>query len=152
MLVFTLIEYLTHRYVYHLEPHSHAREEFGYKIHGIHHEYPKDKKRLAMPPIIALLLAVFFFVLYSALMGEFVFGFLPGFSMGYTSYLCIHYCVHTFKVPHNFFKILWHHHAIPHYRQPDRAFGVSSPLWDHVFRTMPRLRSEQAPPGEYIDA
>ncbi len=149
---YTLVEYLMHRYLYHIEPYTKALENFSYKVHGVHHEYPKDKKRLAMPPILALVLVAFFFLLFGILMGNNVFGFLPGFLMGYTLYLGIHYSVHAFKVPDNFLRILWHHHAIHHYRQPDRAFGISSPLWDHIFGTMPKLRKDNAGKGEYIDA
>lgn len=135
---FTLIEYLMHRYLYHLPVTNPKREKFVYTMHGVHHDYPKDKDRLAMPPILSLVLATVFFVIYRSLMGDYSFGFLAGFLMGYTAYLGAHFSVHAFKVPNNFLKVLWHHHAIHHYREPDRAFGVSSPLWDYVFGTMPR--------------
>jgi hypothetical protein len=104
--------------------------------HGVHHDYPKDKSRLAMPPILSLILATLFFLIFRSLMGDYVFGFLAGFLMGYTVYLAIHYSIHAFQVPGNFLKTLWHHHSIHHYREPDRAFGVSSPFWDMVFGTM----------------
>ncbi|GAA3584304.1 sterol desaturase family protein [Snuella lapsa] len=149
--VFTLIEYLFHRYIYHIKPHTHTLESMSYKMHGIHHDYPKDKQRLAMPPVLALIVATFFFILYRAIMGDYVFGFLAGFLMGYTLYLTVHYSVHIFKVPNNFLKTLWYHHAIHHYRQPNKAFGVSSPFWDHVFGTMPELRKPDTKTGEYID-
>ncbi len=135
---FTLVEYLMHRYLYHLPVTSPKREKFVYTMHGVHHDYPKDKSRLAMPPVLSLILATIFFVIYRGIMGDYAFGFLAGFLMGYTFYLGVHYSVHAFRVPTNFLKTLWHHHSIHHYREPDRAFGVSSPLWDYVFGTMPR--------------
>ncbi len=135
---FTLVEYLMHRYLYHLPVTSPGREKFVYTMHGVHHDYPKDKSRLAMPPVLSLILATVFFVIYRGIMGDYAFGFLAGFLMGYTLYLSVHYSVHAFRVPKNFLKVLWHHHSIHHYREPDRAFGVSSPFWDYVFRTMPR--------------
>lgn len=135
---FTFIEYLMHRYLYHLPATSPKKEKFVYTMHGVHHDYPKDKSRLAMPPMISLILATIFFIIYRSLMGDYVFGFLAGFLMGYTAYLSIHYSIHAFNVPKNFLKVLWHHHSIHHYRESDRAFGVSSPLWDVVFGTMPR--------------
>ena len=138
MFFFTLAEYLMHRYLYHLPATTPKREKIAYTMHGVHHDYPKDKSRLAMPPILSLLIATIFFVIYRGLMGDYAFGFLAGFLMGYTAYLAIHYSIHAFKVPGNFLKTLWHHHSIHHYREPDRAFGVSSPLWDVIFRTMPR--------------
>lgn len=135
---FTFVEYLMHRYLYHLPATSERNKKISYTIHGVHHDYPKDKSRLAMPPVLSLLIAAVLFILYRAVLGDLVFGFLSGFLVGYAAYLAIHYSVHIFKVPGNFLKILWYHHSIHHYREPDRAFGVSSPLWDVIFRTMPR--------------
>lgn len=137
-LVFTLVEYLMHRYLYHIEPTSERRKKMAYTMHGVHHDYPKDKKRLAMPPILSLIISTFFFILYRAVMGNYVFGFLSGFLMGYTAYLTIHYAIHVFKMPKNFLKIIWEHHLTHHYRESNRAFGVSSPLWDYIFGTMPK--------------
>jgi len=134
---FTLVEYLMHRFLFHLPVTSQKREKFVYTIHGVHHDYPKDKSRLAMPPLLSLILATIFFIIFQSLMGNYSFGFLAGFLMGYNVYLSIHYSIHAFKVPGNFLKILWHHHSIHHYREPNRAFGVSSPFWDLVFGTMP---------------
>ena len=135
---FTLVEYLMHRYLYHLPPTSKSNKKISYTMHGVHHDYPKDKSRLAMPPILSLLIAGILFLIYRAVLGDLVFGFLAGFLVGYAGYLGVHYSIHAFKVPNNFLKTLWHHHSIHHYREPDRAFGVSSPFWDHVFMTMPR--------------
>ncbi|MEM0938844.1 MAG: sterol desaturase family protein [Bacteroidota bacterium] len=138
LLVFTLIEYIMHRFLFHLTPKTEKAEKFAYTIHGVHHDYPKDKDRLAMPIPLSLLLATGFFFFFKLLMGNFVFGFLPGFLIGYASYLWVHYMVHAFQPPKNFWKILWIHHGIHHYKEPERAFGVSSPFWDLIFRTMPR--------------
>ena len=138
LLVFTLVEYLMHRFLFHLSPTTEKAEKFAYTVHGVHHDYPKDKDRLAMPIPLSILLSTGFFFLFKFIMGTFVFAFLPGFLIGYASYLWVHYMVHAFQPPKNFWKILWVHHGIHHYKEPESAFGVSSPLWDVVFRTMPR--------------
>ncbi len=138
ILTFTLIEYLMHRYLFHLPPTTPRREKIAYTVHGIHHDYPKDKDRLAMPPLLSIVLATLFYFFFRFFMGDLVYGFLPGFLIGYAAYLGVHYSVHAFQPPKNFLKILWIHHGIHHYKEHDRAFGVSSPLWDLIFRTMPR--------------
>ena len=138
LLGFTLIEYIMHRWVFHLQPKTPKQEKFAYKVHGVHHDFPKDKDRLAMPVPLSLLLSTGFFFLFKLMMGNLVFGFLPGFLIGYASYLGVHYMVHAFQPPKNVFKILWVHHAKHHYKEPERAFGVSSPFWDQIFRTMPK--------------
>ena len=136
-LIFTLIEYLVHRYVFHMETDTELKEKIQYSFHGIHHEYPKDKGRLAMPPVVSVLLAAALLFTFHWIIGEYTFAFLPGFVMGYASYLFVHFVVHAYQPPKNFFKILWINHGIHHYKDHNKAFGVSSPLWDFVFRTLP---------------
>jgi sterol desaturase/sphingolipid hydroxylase (fatty acid hydroxylase superfamily) len=140
MFSFTLAEYLMHRYLYHMEPTTESRKKFIYTVHGVHHEFPKDKDRLAMPPLLALLIITILYFLFDAVMGVYVFGFLPGFIIGYSLYLFVHYAVHAFQPPKNFLKVLWVNHGIHHYKEPDKAYGVSSPFWDYIFRTMPESK------------
>ncbi|MCS7004280.1 MAG: sterol desaturase family protein [Cytophagales bacterium] len=135
---FTLFEYLVHRFAFHIKPDTPLKKKFQYNFHGVHHDYPKDKERLVMPPIISIVLAFLFFILFYVFFKDYVFAFLPGFLSGYATYLIIHYAVHVFAPPKNFLKILWIHHSIHHYKDSTRAFGVSSPLWDYVFGTMPK--------------
>ena len=150
---FTFVEYIMHRYLYHIPATSERKKKISYTMHGVHHDYPKDKSRLAMPPVLSLIVATVLFIIYRAVLGDYVFGFLAGFLIGYAAYLAVHYSVHAFKVPNNFLKVLWQHHSIHHYRESDRAFGVSSPLWDHIFRTMPRktAASRKTAVGNSID-
>jgi len=135
---FTLFEYTVHRYAFHLKPDTPLKQKLQYNFHGVHHDFPKDKDRLVMPPVVSILLASLLFGLFKIIMGNYVFAFLPGFLSGYASYLGIHYAVHSFVPPKNFLKVLWIHHSIHHYKDHTRAFGVSSPLWDYVFGTMPK--------------
>jgi sterol desaturase/sphingolipid hydroxylase (fatty acid hydroxylase superfamily) len=134
---FSLVEYIVHRYVFHMRTYTEFRKMLQYKLHGVHHEFPKDKDRLAMPPLLSVTIATILLLLFRLIMGDLVFAFLPGFLVGYASYLAVHYMVHAFQPPKNFFKVLWVHHSVHHYKEGEKAFGVSSPLWDRVFRTMP---------------
>ena len=135
-ITFTFIEYWVHRSVYHIEPTTEARAKFQYVAHGVHHEYPKDKTRLAMPPIIAIVAAITLFSIFFVLMAESAYAFFPGFIWGYAAYLLVHYAVHAYQPPKSFMKQLWINHAVHHYKHGNAVFGVSSPLWDYVFGTM----------------
>lgn len=137
LLLFTLLEYIMHRFLYHSGENYLDDKNWQYKIHGVHHSYPKDKDRLAMPLPLALLLSIGFFFLFYIVVGNYVYFFFPGFLLGYTTYLFIHYKIHTRKPPKNVFKNLWIHHLRHHHLHDDKAFGVSSPLWDYIFNTMP---------------
>ncbi len=138
LFVFTLFEYLLHRYIYHLEPTTPQRAKIQYTFHGVHHEFPKDKTRLAMPPALAVFVAGAFFGLFFLLMGEAAYAFFPGFLVGYSGYLSVHFIVHAYTPPKNFFKWLWINHSVHHYKNDDSNYGVSSPFWDFVFRTYVR--------------
>lgn len=130
---FTLFEYILHRYLYHLAPTTPKRAKIQYTFHGVHHEYPKDKTRLAMPPALAIFVAAFFFGLFFLMMGEASYAFFPGFLVGYTGYLSAHFIVHAYAPPQNFFKQLWVNHSVHHYKNPESNYGVSSPFWDYIF-------------------
>ncbi len=139
-LAFTLAEYSVHRGIYHMVPNSEWRKKMSYTMHGIHHDFPRDKQRLAMPPALSIIVGTVLLGIFRLLMGDYAFSFLAGFLVGYASYLLVHYVVHMFKAPNNFFRALWTNHAIHHYSDPNSLFGVSSPLWDYVFRTLPEKK------------
>lgn len=142
-LFFTFVEYLVHRNVYHISTTTEARKKFQWKAHGVHHDYPKDKQRLAMPPVLSVIIGTMLLGLFRLLLGDFAFSFLAGFMVGYALYLLIHYSVHIFKMPGNTFKALWVNHAIHHYSEDEVMFGVTSPLWDYVFGTVPRKEKKR---------
>ncbi len=137
-LIFSLIEYSAHRFIFHMEPDTDLKANIQYKFHGNHHDYPKDKDRLAMPPIVSLLLASGFFFLFRLIFGIWAFGIVAGLLFGYAMYLSVHYIVHAYPPPKNFLKALWVNHSIHHYKDHDVLYGVSSPLWDYVFGTVPK--------------
>ena len=141
ILAWTLFEYLMHKYFYHMLPTNSIKGWIQYNMHGLHHEFPKDKGRLAMPPLLIIPIAFMFLYIFWLMIGDLSYAFTPGFLIGYAGYLCVHYIVHAFPPPKNFFKTLWINHGIHHYKDPDVAFGVSSPLWDHVFGSLPKKKS-----------
>lgn len=136
MLAFTWVEYNVHRYIFHLAPTTQRKANFQYTMHGVHHEFPKDKTRLAMPPLLSITLSTALLLIFRLVLGDFVFSFLPGFLVGYAMYLSVHYMVHAYQPPKNFLKVLWVNHAVHHYKDGEMVFGVSSPLWDYVYGTM----------------
>ena len=136
--VWTLMEYILHRWVFHLDEYLPSRlvKRFHYIVHGVHHENPKDEERLFMPPVPGLIIAAALFGFFYLFLGLDALAFMAGITNGYLMYSCIHYHVHAKPVNPRFRK-LWTHHALHHYKYHDKAFGVSSPFWDHVFGTMP---------------
>ena len=138
IVAFTFVEYMMHKHFFHMEPDTPIKDKLQYGIHGVHHDYPRDKDRLAMPPFVSAAYAAILYLVFTLLMGDFALYFLPGFLLGYSGYLGVHYVVHVYNPPKNFLKVLWVNHAIHHYKNPDSAFGVSSPLWDYLLGTLPK--------------
>ncbi len=135
---FTLVEYMMHRWVFHMHIGTKLRKTVQYNAHGIHHEYPKDKDTLAMPLVLSICLGAAFIGLFYLIMGYRAFAFVPGIYVGYALYLGVHWLVHALPPPNNFLKGLWLNHAIHHYKDDEVVFGVSSQIWDYIFGTMPK--------------
>ncbi|MFK7924932.1 MAG: sterol desaturase family protein [Bacteroidia bacterium] len=132
----TLTEYLLHRYVYHDKVDGSYHSGLHYILHGVHHSYPNDKSKTVIPPLPSIIILSLLYGLLYLIMGKFALAFSAGFFFGYGTYTMIHYATHQYKAPKKY-NFWWRHHSIHHYQQHDRAFGVSSPLWDYVFRSMP---------------
>ena len=134
--VWTLTEYLLHRFMFHFP----AKGKFGIRIsfifHGVHHDYPNDSKRLVMPPSVSIPLAVAFYFLFKVLLGVYsVAPFYIGFIAGYLFYDITHYAIHHFSMHSKFWLAIKNHHMRHHYQEEARGYGVSSPFWDLIFRT-----------------
>ncbi len=136
MFTWTLAEYCIHRFIFHFPAQSRRGKRIVYLLHGVHHEYPRDKERLIMPPVPSIVLATFFFVLFRSIMGNHVYAFLPGFIIGYLMYASVHYAMHLFRPPRGL-SWLWRLHHLHHFKYPNKIFGVSTPLWDALFGTLP---------------
>jgi sterol desaturase/sphingolipid hydroxylase (fatty acid hydroxylase superfamily) len=144
----TFFEYIIHRFAFHYVAQSEKVLKFVYLIHGNHHQYPRDKERLFMPPVPSLIIAtIIFSLLYflSNILGinELVFSFFAGFIFGYLLYGSMHYAIHAWPPPYQWMKPLWRNHHLHHYKVQEKGFGVSSTFWDHVFGTMFDLKNEK---------
>jgi len=136
-LFWSLFEYIMHRYLFHMIVESPRARKIIYTMHGVHHEYPRDKERLFMPPVPSLIVASIIFSAMYYIMSWKALSFFPGFLFGYIMYGSMHYAIHAFAPP-KFLKALWRNHHLHHYKAPEKGFGVSSVLWDVVFRTVPK--------------
>jgi sterol desaturase/sphingolipid hydroxylase (fatty acid hydroxylase superfamily) len=134
----TFAEYVLHRYVFHWTNETSWGRRIHFLLHGVHHDFPSDKDRLVMPLLTSVPLAVIFYTLFTATLGrtlgEPTFA---GFVVGYLFYDGTHYYVHHFVPTTRWGKFLRRHHLTHHFADHDGGFGVSSPIWDHVFRTLP---------------
>jgi sterol desaturase/sphingolipid hydroxylase (fatty acid hydroxylase superfamily) len=137
LLFWTFTEYMLHRFVFHYHPTTAWGQKIHFLAHGVHHDYPNDSRRLVMPPSVSVPLAALFYGLFSVLIpGGFSSVFFAGFLLGYVCYDTIHYATHHAPMKGKLGHWLKQHHLRHHYFDNGCGFGVSTPLWDYVFRTM----------------
>lgn len=144
LFIWTLSEYLLHRFVFHFKPKKAWQERIAFLFHGVHHAQPKVKTRLVMPPAVSIPLALIFlgifYLIFDLLLNasQWLFPSFAGFLTGYLIYDLMHYATHHFPMRKGIWKELKRLHMLHHYKHPDQLFGVSSPLWDYVFSTFPK--------------
>ncbi len=143
MVFWTFFEYLMHRFAFHLVSQKSRIRRIIYVMHGNHHEFPRDKERLFMPPVPSIILASVIFSIQYLVLGKFAFAFFPGFMLGYLMYGSMHYAIHAWNPPFKWMKPLWRNHHLHHYKRDDLGFGVSTSFWDRIFGTMFDLRKEK---------
>ncbi len=137
----TLLEYLLHRYLFHFTPNpqSEWQVDLSWLIHGIHHDYPWDPDRLVMPPFATFVISAALWPLFHALGGAvYDTSFFAGLLLGYMWYDLTHYYVHHAVPTTRWGKWLRRYHLLHHFDAAELRYGITSPLWDWVFRTGPR--------------
>jgi sterol desaturase/sphingolipid hydroxylase (fatty acid hydroxylase superfamily) len=67
---------------------------------------------------------------------------MANFLIGYLCYDYIHYATHHFPMTSPVGKYLRKYHLQHHYSGEDSKYGVSSPLWDYIFKTVSGPKSK----------
>ena len=135
--VWTITEYLLHRFIFHYQPTSMIGRRLHFIFHGVHHDYPKDAMRLVMPPSASIPLAILFYFLFSLVIKNtnYLYTFFSGFITGYLCYDMVHYAIHHHNFNNKILKKIKHHHMLHHYSDATKGYGVSSFLWDVIFKS-----------------
>ncbi|KAI1330701.1 inositolphosphorylceramide-B C-26 hydroxylase [Xylariaceae sp. FL0255] len=138
--VWTLVEYLMHRFLFHLDewlPDNRYGITLHFLLHGVHHYLPMDKYRLVMPPTLFIALAFPFWKLAHTLFffnWHFATAVYCGGIFGYIMYDMTHYFLHHQNLP-LWYKGLKKYHLAHHFLDYELGFGVTSAFWDRIFGT-----------------
>jgi hypothetical protein len=127
LVTWTLGEYAMHKFLYHAL-------ESPLKIgHDLHHAEPHSL--LGVPWWITLVAVVGLFYGFAAFFNPGRTGVLMAFIwIGYIGYCFIHHSLHHFHWRNQWFVGLRRHHLL-HHAKHDVNWGVTTDLWDRVFRT-----------------
>lgn len=143
LFIWTFAEYTMHRFVFHFPPRTPTMERIVFLFHGVHHAQPNLKTRLVMPPVVSVPLAFVFYGLFTLIFGTllnaplWVAPTFAGTLTGYLIYDLTHYATHHWPLHNRYYKYLKKHHMLHHFKTENARFGVTSPVWDYVFKTMP---------------
>ncbi len=85
--------------------------------------------------VVSIPLAVIFWLFFGLTLGRFASAVSAGFAFGYVCYDSIHYAIHHFPMKRGIWLSLKQYHLRHHFHDDHAGYGVSSPLWDYVFRT-----------------
>lgn len=128
-LIWTLYEYVVHRWVLHKMP-------LFKESHQLHHDDQTDY--IAIHPGVTVAFYVMFWILFGFTTANPI---MAGFSLAYLVYSIAHTMFHYARItPGHLLYGLKRNHAIHHRKNVN--FGVTSPVWDHVFRTYEDFRNE----------
>ena len=122
----SLIEYLLHRFVLHgVQPFQ------GW--HAQHHRQPGE--RLGAPTVLSAALIFTFFFLPALALGTLwhACALTLGVLAGYLAYGITHHATHHRRGNSAWLKRRKRWHALHHHAAQPGCYGVTSPLWDHVF-------------------
>ncbi len=142
--VWTLLEYLVHRIVFH-------RYSVGRRLHQLHHDHPNDpdaERSSLSTPLIASPTGFLLIVTAGLEDGSAIFA---GLLLGYLAFIIVHYAVHRWPIEPNSWLYSetnsWLYPAkmrhLTHHHFENCNYGVTTIFWDIVFRTNARIVGER---------
>lgn len=135
LLVWSLFEYVMHRFLFHLNMGSKLGEHVIFVMHGNHHAEPNDGHRNMMPPIVSVPWSASIWALMVLLLGAKGSCLYLGFAIGYVLYDSVHYACHQFPMRGPILRQLRRHHIRHHYAKKEGNFAITAIFWDRVFGT-----------------
>jgi 4-hydroxysphinganine ceramide fatty acyl 2-hydroxylase len=130
ILVFTFVEYAMHRWYFH------GSSQFAVGLHSGHHRHPLAPT--AIPCLSSPAAPVLFWWPLSRLLGDTqAWFFLSGLLGSYFYYSLLHHLQHRVRahaLPFKFLQKMWAAHGI-HHGRTNVNYGVTTALWDRIFRT-----------------
>ncbi|KAK4778768.1 hypothetical protein SAY86_006296 [Trapa natans] len=136
--MWTLLEYTLHRFLFHSKTKTYWTNTMHYLLHGCHHKHPMDSLRLVFPPAATAIIATPVWNLTKLLSTPSTApAIFAGVLLGYVLYDLTHYYLHHGQPSSQMPKKLKKYHLNHHYREQNWGFGITSPIWDKLFGTMP---------------
>lgn len=138
VLSWTLVEYILHRFIFHWTQVKEPWKSIASGLHMSHHRAPDQDDIILAPPFVSLAFGIILYLLFALFSWSWSAAAIleAGLLAGYVVYEWVHYGSHRFKMKRGIGKYLQQYHLRHHFKNPKGYFGVTSPLWDYVFRSL----------------
>ncbi len=133
--LWSLFEYVAHRWILHAKPKSAFWQKVLYGAHTGHHDYPKDVRFHLTPLEVSIPALFIFYGFYYLLLGVNAHAFMAGWVSIYLIYDWLHYAVHNYNFNNRWYKLYQQHHIDHHFIDEETNFGFISLAWDELFGT-----------------
>jgi sterol desaturase/sphingolipid hydroxylase (fatty acid hydroxylase superfamily) len=124
----TLIEYGVHRFVLHHIPPFRA-------MHEMHHSNPRALIGTPTIVTVALFALLVFMPAFMAANIWVASALTLGVLLGYIAYSVMHHAAHHWRSSNDWLKWRKQLHGLHHHSGQTRHYGVTTSVWDHVFRS-----------------
>lgn len=142
MLSWSIVEYVMHRFVFHMSTDTTMWNYFHFFAHGIHHLTPNDSTRLTFPPTFSFAIICLGMQVprYLVSWDCGILAAYAGTATGFVLYDTCHYYFHhgEAKWMPLFLQKMKSSHLNHHYKDDSTNYGVTSPLFDYICGTLPK--------------
>src|ERR1700744_2085593 len=135
--VWTLLEYLVHRFAFH---HYHS---IGQRLHQLHHDHPSDpdsERSSLSTPLLAFPVGLLLIHFAGVQDGSAIFA---GLLIGYLVFIYVQYAGHRRPMPPASWLYAAKMRHLTHHRLDNCNYGVTMSFWDVVFRTNSGLAGDR---------
>ncbi len=141
LLLWTLLEYCLHRFLFHWVPRDRRMRRFLATLHLRHHGDPRDQDGILVRtryslPVSALVWLGLWLACGNVVPAVWL---LMGVWAGFLYYELVHYRIHLSKRGGGLLAIQRRAHFYHHFVDDGYCFGVTSPIWDWILGTHRRV-------------
>jgi len=137
VILWVMLEYLIHRYIFHMKSNNVIVRKIIYSIHGVHHAHSHDNDKMFVPFIPAMVMAAVLLHLLVMLVGDVGYPLFAGIIFMHQIYNYVHIMIHTDAYKENkLLQSLRNNHIKHHTGYGEKCFGVTSTVCDKLFKTL----------------
>ncbi|MBU2917616.1 MAG: 4-hydroxysphinganine ceramide fatty acyl 2-hydroxylase [Psychrosphaera sp.] len=140
LVFWTFLEYVIHRWIYHININSRKLRFVIDGFHFYHHHIMNDRRVLnagflTLYLVSALILPPFYLIFNLTPQPELFYQFALGILMGNLFYEFVHFQIHYKRHSRGYLRSIQNYHLYHHQKRWNKNYGNTSSFWDRIFNT-----------------